>query len=92
MLTERGSNLSTGQRQLLSFARVIARNPGVIILDEATGSIDTETEKLIQRAVGKLMENRTSLVIAHRLSTIRNADRILVLDRGSWRKREPTIS
>lgn len=82
MLTERGSNLSTGQRQLLSFARVIARNPGVIILDEATGSIDTETEKLIQRAVGKLMENRTSLVIAHRLSTIRNADRILVLDRG----------
>ncbi len=82
MLTERGSNLSTGQRQLLSFARVIARNPGVIILDEATGSIDTETEKLIQRAVGKLMENRTSLVIAHRLSTIRHADRILVLDRG----------
>ncbi len=81
-LDERGTNLSTGQRQLLSFARVLARNPEVIILDEATGSIDTETEKLIQRAVGKLMENRTSLVIAHRLSTIRHADRILVLDRG----------
>ncbi len=81
-LSENGSNISTGQRQLLSFARVLARNPGIIVLDEATGSIDTETEKNIQKAVEKLTENRTSLVIAHRLSTIRHADRILVLSGG----------
>lgn len=82
MLNERGSNLSTGQRQLLSFARVIAQNPQVIILDEATGNVDTETEKLIQKAIEELMKDRTSLVIAHRLSTIRNADKILVLSKG----------
>ena len=82
MLNERGSNLSTGQRQLLSFARVIAQNPQVIILDEATGNVDTETEKLIQKAIEELMKERTSLVIAHRLSTIRNADKILVLSKG----------
>ncbi|MBN2551391.1 MAG: ABC transporter ATP-binding protein, partial [Spirochaetales bacterium] len=68
--------------QLLSFARVLAHDPDVLILDEATGNIDTETEKLIQEALGKLLQNRTSLVIAHRLSTIRNADRILVLHKG----------
>ena len=82
VLNERGSNLSTGQRQLLSFARVIAQNPQVIILDEATGNVDTETEKLIQKAIEELMKDRTSLVIAHRLSTIRNADKIMVLSKG----------
>jgi ATP-binding cassette subfamily B multidrug efflux pump len=81
-LAERGSNLSMGQRQLLSFARVLAHNPDVLILDEATGNIDTETEKLIQAALATLLEGRTSLVIAHRLSTIRHADRILVLHKG----------
>jgi ATP-binding cassette subfamily B multidrug efflux pump len=81
-LHERGGNLSMGQRQLLSFARVLAHDPDVLILDEATGNIDTETEKLIQEALGKLLKNRTSLVIAHRLSTIRNADRIIVLHKG----------
>ncbi len=81
-LTERGANLSMGQRQLLSFARVLAHDPDVLILDEATGNIDTETEKLIQEALARLLRDRTSLVIAHRLSTIRNADRILVLHKG----------
>ena len=81
-LTERGGNLSTGQRQLLSFARVLAHDPDVLILDEATGNIDTETEKLIQEALVQLLAGRTSIVIAHRLSTIRNADRILVLHHG----------
>ncbi len=81
-LTERGSNLSVGQKQLLSFARALAHNPRILILDEATAHIDTETEELIQRALKNLIENRTSLVIAHRLSTIRNADRIMVLNDG----------
>ena len=81
-LTERGGNLSTGQRQLLSFARALAHDPDVLILDEATGNIDTETEQLIQGALEKLLAGRTSIVIAHRLSTIRNSDRILVLHHG----------
>jgi ATP-binding cassette subfamily B protein len=81
-LDENASNISTGQRQLLSFARVIAHDPRIIILDEATSSIDTETEKLIQEALQVVLEGRTSLVIAHRLSTIKNADRILVLSGG----------
>ncbi len=79
---EGGSNLSTGQRQLISFARVIAHDPEVVILDEATGSVDTETEKLIQMGLQNLLADRTSIVIAHRLSTVRNASRILVLSAG----------
>jgi len=82
VLSERAANISTGQRQLISFARVIAHNPRVVILDEATSSIDTETERLIQLGIKKVMAGRTSFVIAHRLSTIRDADRILVLSGG----------
>ena len=74
--------LSTGQKQLISFARAIVRNPKLFVLDEATSSIDTETEKIIQDAINKVLEGRTSFVIAHRLSTIRNADRILVIKDG----------
>ena len=82
VLSERAANISTGQRQLISFARVIAHNPRVVILDEATSSIDTETERLIQLGIKKVLAGRTSFVIAHRLSTIRDADRILVLSNG----------
>ncbi len=81
-LAESGSNLSQGQRQLLSFARVLAHDPSIIILDEATSSVDTETEKLIQRGIEGLLAKRTSVVIAHRLSTIRHADKIFVLAQG----------
>lgn len=81
-LAEGGSNLSQGQRQLLSFARVLAHDPSIIILDEATSSVDTETEKLIQRGIEGLLSGRTSVVIAHRLSTIRHADKIIVLAQG----------
>lgn len=83
---ERGATLSLGQRQLLSFIRAILFNPAVLILDEATSSVDTESELLIQRAIDTLIENRTAIVIAHRLSTIRKADQILVLDRGEVRE------
>ncbi|MDP6777346.1 MAG: ABC transporter ATP-binding protein [Candidatus Latescibacteria bacterium] len=83
---ERGTALSVGQRQLLSFARALAADPDILVLDEATSNVDTETEVWIQEAVGKLMKARTSIVIAHRLSTIRNADRILVLHRGEVRE------
>jgi len=81
-LSEGATNISQGQRQLLSFARVLAHEPAVIILDEATSSIDTETERLVQRGLEALLAGRTSVVIAHRLSTIRHADRILVLAEG----------
>ena len=81
-VAERGANLSSGEGQLISFARALAHSPDVLILDEATANVDTETESLIQEAVERLMQRQTSLVIAHRLSTIRNADRILVLDHG----------
>lgn len=81
-LHERGGNLSVGQRQLISFARAIIAQPRILILDEATANVDTQTEVLIQRALKTLLEGRTSFVIAHRLSTIRNADRIVVLEHG----------
>ncbi|MBW4421329.1 MAG: ABC transporter ATP-binding protein/permease [Myxacorys californica WJT36-NPBG1] len=82
MLRERGTNLSGGQKQLLAFARAAIRDPKILVLDEATASLDVGTEALIQEALGRLLEDRTAIVIAHRLSTIRDVDRILVLKRG----------
>ena len=82
VLAEGGSNLSQGQRQLLSIARAVLADPRILILDEATSSVDTRTEMQIQSAMVALMKNRTSLIIAHRLSTIRGADVIVVLDKG----------
>jgi ATP-binding cassette subfamily B protein/subfamily B ATP-binding cassette protein MsbA len=83
---ERASNLSTGQRQLLAFARALAYDPAILVLDEATSSVDTETEMLIQDALTTLMRDRTALVIAHRLSTIEHSDRIIVLHHGVVRE------
>ena len=82
LIAERGASLSVGQRQLLAFARALAHDPRILVLDEATSSVDTETELLIQDALQKLMRGRTSLVIAHRLSTIQSCDRIIVLHKG----------
>jgi ATP-binding cassette subfamily B multidrug efflux pump len=82
VLNEEATNISQGQKQLLTIARAIVLDPRMLILDEATSSVDTRTEVLIQKAMDKLMENRTSFIIAHRLSTIRNADWILVMDEG----------
>ncbi len=85
-VAERGSTLSVGQKQLLSFARALAFDPRVLILDEATSSVDTETEILIRDALGALMARRTTIAIAHRLSTIQDMDNILVLHKGVLRE------
>jgi ATP-binding cassette subfamily B protein len=79
---EQGANLSTGQRQLISFARAVLADPQVFVMDEATSSVDTETEKLIQQGLHRVLAGRISFIIAHRLSTIRSADRILVIRDG----------
>ena len=86
MLTGDGANLSQGQRQLLSFARTLAHDPKILILDEATANIDTETEQWIQEALERLMQGRTSIMVAHRLSTIQHADRIIVMHHGRIRE------
>jgi ATP-binding cassette subfamily B multidrug efflux pump len=85
---ERGGMLSVGQRQLISFIRAYVFNPKILILDEATSSIDTESEELIQQATRKLTQGRTSIIIAHRLSTIQNADKILVMDHGEIKEQD----
>src|SRR5690606_15084443 len=82
VVQERGATLSSGQAQLISFIRALVHDPKILVLDEATASVDTETELLIQQAIEKLMKGRTSIVIAHRLSTIQKADQIIVLEKG----------
>jgi ATP-binding cassette, subfamily B, multidrug efflux pump len=85
-VTERGLTLSTGQRQLISFCRAFAVNPEILILDEATSNIDSETEQVIEKSLEILLKDRTSIVIAHRLSTIKRANKIIVLHHGKTRE------
>jgi len=82
MISEGSTNISVGQRQLISFARALLTDPRILILDEATSSVDPYTELIIQNALQKLLENRTAIIIAHRLSTVRSADKIIVLNSG----------
>jgi ATP-binding cassette, subfamily B, multidrug efflux pump len=88
-IRERGTSLSTGQKQLINFARALAHNPRFLILDEATSSVDTETELRVRDALTHIVEGRTSIIIAHRLSTIQRADRILVMHKGQLRESGP---
>ena len=83
VLNETATNISQGQRQLLTIARAFVANPEILILDEATSSVDTRTERLIQSAMNRLLKGRTSFIVAHRLSTIRDANQILVMDKGN---------
>ncbi len=85
-LRERGNSLSTGQKQLINFARALAHNPRILVLDEATSSVDTDTEMLVRSALERMVEGRTSVVIAHRLSTVQRADKILVMHKGVLRE------
>jgi ATP-binding cassette, subfamily B, multidrug efflux pump len=85
-IRERGTTLSTGQKQLISFARALAHDPKILVLDEATSSVDTETEVRVRNALSKMVEGRTSVIIAHRLSTIQEADKILVMHKGQLRE------
>ena len=85
-VSERGVNFSVGERQLISFARALAQRPAILLLDEATANVDTETESLVQDALHRLIEGKTSIVVAHRLSTIRDVDRIYVLHHGELRE------
>ena len=86
VVQERGANLSVGEKQLISFVRALVYDPKILILDEATSSVDVETERVIQNAIVKLLENRTAIIIAHRLSTIQNSDKIIVLHKGEVRE------
>jgi ATP-binding cassette, subfamily B, multidrug efflux pump len=85
-LRERGNSLSTGQKQLINFARALAHDPRILVLDEATSSVDTDTEMRVRSALERMVEGRTSVIVAHRLSTVQQADRILVMHKGVLRE------